>query len=53
MHDSRPLPENEFEINVAKCEGAALLYQTAAMMQLAVIEVSYSSRIEFLTHRRG
>jgi hypothetical protein len=53
MHDSRPLPQNESEINVAKCEAAAPPYQTAAMMPLAVIEASYSSRTEFLTHRHG
>jgi hypothetical protein len=50
IHDSRPLPENESEINAAECEAAVLPYQTAAMMQLTVIEVSYSSRIAFLTH---
>ncbi len=53
MHDARPLPENAFEINVAQCEAAALPYQTAAMMRLDVIEVSYSSRTEFLTHSHG
>jgi hypothetical protein len=48
-----PLPENESEINVGACEAVALPYQTAAMMRLAVIEVSYSASTAFLTHAHG